>query len=300
MSVVLKTENKNSYLKGVISICMAALCWGGIALFSRTITSYGVSPEFSGLLRLLSASLFMFCYIFTNDKKLFIIDKKGIIISLVIGFITQTLFNISYQNAINKTTVSTAVILLYTSPIFVSISSFLFYKEKISKKKLFSLSLCMFGAFITVTGFDLTTLKCDILGIFFGLGAGITYSMVPVLGKLTLSKYNSFSIVFYSFLSGFIFTIPFSNIAQIKNINFDFKFILAFLGFGLVSTVFPYLFYYKGMDLGVLPSTASIIATLEIVVSIIVSIIFFKETIGIINIFGILVVFSSIILVKDK
>ncbi|MCT4584117.1 MAG: DMT family transporter [Peptostreptococcaceae bacterium] len=300
MSVVLKTENKNSYLKGVISICMAALCWGSIALFSRTITSYGASPEFSGLLRLLSASLFMFVYIFTNNKELFKIDKKGMIISLIIGFITQTLFNLSYQNAINKTTVSTAVILLYTSPIFVSISSFVFYKEKISKKKLCSLILCMVGAFITVTGFDLSTLKGDVLGILFGLGAGITYSMVPVLGKLTLSKYNSFSIVFYSFLSGFIFTIPFSNIGQIKTIDFDFKFLLAFLGFGLIGTVFPYLFYYKGMDLGVLPSTASIIATLEIVISIIVSIIFFKEAVGMINLFGILIVFGSIILVKDE
>lgn len=292
--IINKSMQSNQLLKGCFSIALAAILWGSIGFFGRTIASYGLSPEFSGFSRIFSAFICLFMYIAIKDKSLFKIDKRGLFYCAIIGLFTQCFFNISYQNAIYKSSLATAVILLYSSPIFVTILSCIFYKEKLTSNKLFSLFLCILGSFITVTGLSFANFSTNIDGIFYGIFAGFFYSLVPILGKKILSDYSSMTLTFYNFLFGFLALIPFANISQISNCSIDSRFILAFIGFGLFGTVLPYLFYFQGINLGVSPSSASIISTLEIVSSIIFSIILFSENISLIQIIGILIVMLSV------
>lgn len=67
------------------------------------------------------------------------INKRGIIYSVIIGIICQAMFNLCYFKAIDTVGVSVAAVLLYTSPLFLAVFSKFFYKESITRSKIFSL-----------------------------------------------------------------------------------------------------------------------------------------------------------------
>jgi drug/metabolite transporter (DMT)-like permease len=70
---------------------------------------------------------------------------------------------------------------------------------------------------------------------------------------------------------------------------------------GLISTVIAYGFYITGLSYGIEASKAGIISTLEVVVSVILSYLVFKEALWGWKLVGILMVVSSVVIVKgDK
>jgi len=67
------------------------------------------------------AFILLFLYLYLTDKSKLKINREILKYVIAIGLISQCLFNISYFTAIRLTSISTAVTLLYTAPIFIAI-----------------------------------------------------------------------------------------------------------------------------------------------------------------------------------
>lgn len=285
-------------IKGYLMIALAGSLWGTVGLFGKIFFSYGFEPKLVVFCRLFVGFLIMFIFIFLKDKKLFKIDKRGLKYTALTGFFSQALFNLLYFEAIKRTTIATAVILLYTSPIFLIIMGRIFYKEWLTSIKISALFLCIIGCFLTVTGGSLDTLNINSLGVLMGIGAGFTYALVTIISKAIIDDYHPLTIILYGFLFGWIFLVPFSHPLNLLHVKYNLPVVASIVGLGLVPTVLAYILYITGLSYGVEASKAGIICSMEIVVSVIISYLFFKEVILGVKLLGIIMALGSIFIVQ--
>lgn len=280
---------------GYLMIFAAASLWGTIGLFVKLLDGIGVSSSLTAFMRLFTAFCIMIpVMLWKGGFKLFKTDKSGLIQCMVLGILSQALYNYCYNISIKNVGVATGSILLYASPIFVCIMSRIFFKEVIGPKKITALIINIAGCFLMVTGGNISSLKVSAAGLFFGISAAFLYSLTAIIGKITSGKMHPFTVVFYSFLFGFlslgIIATPWRHISAVSG----FKFWIYSFGFGLIPTVISYILYMGGMNKNVEVSRVPIICSIEMVVATIIGVWAFKESLGIINVLGIVLLLSSI------
>jgi len=280
-------------------VAAAATLWGTVGIQVQTLFNYNLSIQSIVFWRLFFAFTILFFFVFFTDKKRLIIDKKGLIYLALMGLFSQLLFNLFYFTCIQKTTIATAVTLLYSAPIFIAIMARIFYKELFTPIKTIALFLCVGGCFLAATGGSVTVLK--LIGVFVGIGAGFTFSLVTIISKAIINKYHQLTIIVYALGFGLLFFLPFSHPLIIFQKSLPLEVWLLISSFGVISTAIAYGFYITGISYGIEVSRAGIISTLELVVAVILSYLIFKEALWGWKLVGILtVVFSVIIVQVDK
>lgn len=291
----------SSDIIGYVMIFAAGTLWGTIGLFVKLLSGVGASTSLIAFMRLFMGFWIlvpvMLCM---GGLKMFKIDKSGLIYCLMLGILSQALFNYSYNVSIGSVGVATASILLYTAPVFVCIMSKIIFKELIGKLKIFALIINIVGCFLMVTGGNFSYFKISSTGIFFGVAAAFLYSLVTIIGKIVSGKTHPFTVVFYSFLFGWlmlgIISAPWESIAAVSGL----KFWIYSFGYGLIPTVGSYLLYMEGLKKKVEISKVPIIASVETVVATLIGVTLFKENLNIINVLGIIILLSSIVIMNMK
>ncbi|MHC1723734.1 MAG: DMT family transporter [Aminipila sp.] len=295
-----KSIQQNSKQKtGYLMILIAGMLWGSIGLFVTILKSLGADSALIAFLRIGIGFFLLIPMMYAmKGRELFKIDKKGLLICLILGIFSQGLFNLCYNEAIRNVGVATASVLLYTAPIFVCIMSGIVFKEKIGGAKIGALSINVIGCVLTVTGGDFTSIRFSVYGVAMGVTAGFLYALMTILGKTSTGNYDSLTILFYSFLFGSLFLgiviHPFHGISQLVNPLF----IMAAIGFGLIPTLVSYFFYMKGLAKGLEASRVSVIASIETVVAAFIGLVVLHETSSFIKIIGICCVVASICLMN--
>jgi len=282
-------------------VAAAGILWGTIGIQVQTLLNYQLSVQAIVLWRMIFAVLILFPFIFFTKREILKVDLRGIAYFSLIGICSQFFFNVLYFSAIQKTTIATAVTLLYTAPIFIAVMARIFYKELFTPVKTVALFLCMGGCFFAATGGSIAVLKLNLIGVLMGLGAGFTFSLVTIISKAIIHKYHQFTIIVYALGFGLLFYLPFSHPLIIFQKNLPLEVWLLIASFGVISTAVAYGLYITGISYGIEVSRAGIISTMELVVAVILSYLIFKEALLGWKLAGILmVVFSVIIVQVDK
>ncbi len=279
-------------------VAAAATLWGTVGIQVQTLFNYNLSLQSIIFWRLFFAFIILFFFVFFTNKKWLIIDKKGIIYLALMGLFSQMLFNLFYFSCIQKTTIATAVTLLYSAPIFIAVMARIFYKELFTPVKTVALFLCMGGCFFAATGGSVAVLKLNLIGVLMGLGAGFTFSLVTIISKAIIRKYHQLTIIVYALGFGLLFYLPFSHPLIIFQKNLPLEVWLLISSFGVISTALAYGLYITGISYGIEVSRAGIISTLELVVGVILSYLVFKEVLWGWKLVGILMVVFSVIIVQ--
>ncbi|MDO9555709.1 MAG: EamA family transporter [Atribacterota bacterium] len=287
--------------KGYLMVAAAGILWGTIGLQVKTLLNYQLSVQNIVLWRMIFAFLILFPFIFFTKREILKVDLRGIAYFSLIGICSQFFFNVLYFSAIQKTTIATAVTLLYSAPIFIAVMARIFYKELFTPIKTVALFLCMGGCFFASTGGSVAVLKLNLIGVLMGLGAGFTFALLTIIIKAIINDYHQLTIIAYSIGFGLLFYLPFTHPLEIFQMDLALKAWLLLCSLGLISTVIAYGFYITGLSYGIEASKAGIISTLEVVVSVMLSYLIFKEALWGWKLVGILmVVFSVIIVQMDK
>ena len=279
-------------------VAAAATLWGTVGIQVQTLFNYNLSLQSIIFWRLFFAFIILFFFVFFTNKKWLIIDKKGIIYLALMGLFSQMLFNLFYFSCIQKTTIATAVTLLYSAPIFIAVMARILYKELFTPVKTVALFLCMGGCFFAATGGSVAVLKLNLIGVLMGLGAGFTFSLVTIISKAIIRKYHQLTIIVYALGFGLLFYLPFSHPLIIFQKNLPLEVWLLISSFGVISTALAYGLYITGISYGIEVSRAGIISTLELVVGVILSYLVFKEVLWGWKLVGILMVVFSVIIVQ--
>ena len=282
-------------------VAAAGILWGTIGIQVQTLLNYQLPVQAIVLWRMIFAFTILFSFIFFTNRKLLKVDLRGLVHISLIGLFSQFFFNLLYFSAIQKTTVATAVTLMYTAPIFIAVMARIFYQELFTPFKTVALFLCIGGCFFTATGGSMETLQLNLPGVLMGLGSGFTFALLTILSKAIINKYHQLTIIVYSIGFGLLFYLPFSRPLEVFQIDLALKAWLLLGSIGLISTVIAYGFYITGLSYGIEASKAGIISTLEVVVSVMLSYLVFKEALWGWKLVGIsMVVFSVVIVQVDK
>lgn len=285
---------------GYLYILLAGLFWSSIGLFTTNLSNTGLSTEEISFLRLSMGCIILVIYAIIKNPSLLKISRKGLIYSIIIGIVCQGLFNYCYVNSIKSAGSAVAAVLLYTSPIFITIFSKIIYKEKINKIKLLSLIICIVAAILAVTGGSLDLENISTTGIISGIMAAILYSLMPIISKNILDEVNNLTMMIYSFLTGSLILVSKVNFVRVGVSIGDMSVVLNIVGFGLFSGALAYICYTSGVKSGIELSVASVIASIELVFAQIIGWTIMGESFNIVKIIGVcLMIISAIVALKS-
>ena len=276
-------------------IMLAGMFWGMISLFSTPLKNVGVSPGTIVAIRMIGGAIVLIAVFAVKNADYLKIKLKDVWLFIGTGVISTGLFNYCYFTALELTSTAVAVVLLYTSPLFVIVMSAIFFKEKITKIKVVSLIMTMLGC-VCVTGLIGAKLNGNVFGIVAGLGSGFFYSLYSIFGRVALKKYNSVTVTIYTFVFAAIASLFMADFSEFGYLIADYRMALDAVLFVIISTVTPFMLYTKGLS-KTEAGTAAILVTIEPVVGVIVGFFVFGESTEITKIIGIfLIIGASIVL----
>lgn len=265
-----------------ISILVSAMLWGTVGIFSRKLFSLGFSTTQTVAVRAFFTVLVMLIYILITDAKAIKIKLRDVWMFIGTGICSFMFFNVCYMNSIAENSLSVACILMYTSPFWVCLLSFFFFKDKITVFGFLSLCVCFAGCVMVCGSSSIHITK---MGLIYGILSGFGYALYSIFGKVASKCYPSKTVIFYTFLFALIGILPFCRAPELVTLLRDGEGMLYSFGMALVNTILPYILYTYGLS-KTSAGKASVISIIEPVAASLVGLIAFKEKIGLIGICG--------------
>ena len=275
----------------MLEIFISGILWGSIGLFVNSLNFLGADTNYTGVLRMTFAFLIMLVIcIFKFGKNILIRDKKTLFTCLLLGLLCHGIFNIFYINSIKLNGMAIAAVLMYSAPVFTALGSKIFFHEKFTGLKIFSLVINILGCILTATGGDILSSNIEIKGVLFGIGSGFCYGMVAVIGRMAGEKTNALLVSLYSYFAAMIFLLFFTK----PDIFLEFQILGVGFLYGLIPTCLAYIFYYNGIKKISDTSKVPVIASIEPVTAVILGYLIYHESINAGNLTGMLLVLVSV------
>ncbi len=288
---------RRNYRRGVIAILVAALLWSTLGMMGKLLLKEGVDiiagvslrPFFAFLVLLLARPIL--------PKKEDTNPEKGyrkILFFALFGFVGVTIFYVLYFLAVKITSISLAVILLYTAPIWVLVFSLLSRWEKFRPERGAGIILSLLGvSLIAQTSLE----EFSLWGFLAGLGSALTYALFTYFGKVALDKYDLGTVLIWAFGFGALGFMPFWLIKPellIQVLHNPVAILISFL-MGLGPTAISYGVYLWALNY-VPPTVAALTCTLEPVLGSIWGILFFEESLTLWKAIGGFLILSAVVI----
>lgn len=279
-------------------IILAGVVWGTMGIFVTEMEKMGFDSLQISSVRITVAAIFFILTVLFTDKSRFKINLKDLWIFFVMGCGCVLGMSMLYFYTIVNTSLSTAAILLYTSPIWVIIISAIVFKEKMTWQKLVALVCAFIGCvLVSYTGGESGS-----IGIWFfitGLGSGIAYGLYSIFGTVALKKYHPYTVTMYSFIfaaiSSWFIAKPWDTLSVVQTYPNKFYAALWMILVGLVTAYTTFMLYTLGLK-HTPPGKAAIMACTEPLTATIVGFLMYDQSA---SIPGILLILFAILLVNN-
>ncbi len=282
-------------------IMLSGILWGTIGLFVKVLDAKGSTSEYTTFMRMTFAFLLLLVITLVKDGAgAFRIGRRTMLSCMLLGFVSMSLNNLCYTNAVSRLGMSLAAAILYMAPIFTSIQSKLLFHEKIGKNKLIALAFNVLGCVLAATGGRLSLEGVSVMGLLFGIGAAFAYSTQNIFGRLATDEASPFVVATYNFFFAAVFTLvvarPFSTMKD----PFDPQILIWGLLFGLIPTTIAYLLYFAGIQGLKETSKVPVFCSLELVVATILGGLLFNEDLPLVSLAGTAMILVSIMLMNRR
>ena len=255
---------------------LSALGFGVMPIFTIYAYRGGINTITLLTIRFLLTAAMFFAYIFAKGVEIKM-TKDYLIALVLLGGVFYTVMSFSYFTAIKYISPSLGSLLLYTYPIFVSLLSFIFEKQGLSKRLVLSMLLSLFGLMLVLyDGLG----EVSLLGVALMLFAALVYSCYIVYGNRVVRQHSS--VVTSSFVALFSAIVLGAFGVATQSISFSFKPItwVSILGIVFFSTMLAILAFFKGLEF-IGSTRASIISMVEPLFTILLTTVLFSEVLSI-------------------
>ncbi|KAA0258347.1 DMT family transporter [Deferribacter autotrophicus] len=281
---------ENRFLKGIVFSILSALCFASLAIFAKLGYIKGYKTNTLLFYRFFFATLIFFVFILFKDKRLFLIDKTGLLKCFIVGFLFYGLQASFFFLSVKYIGASMTSFILYMYPFVVTVLSVIIFRQRIERIIIATLIVTFTG--IVFIFFDMLNFHLPIVGVMFGLLAMLTFSSYLIVVQLFLKDLNSFTFTFYVLLFGTLFF----GLFGFNNINILFwNDLFYFVMLGLIPTSLGIILLYVAVD-KIGSSLVSIFSTIEPFATLLFSYIFFQERVGFFQLIGGILIISGIIL----
>lgn len=255
-------------LTGILLIAISAASFGTLAIFGRFLYADGVDTFTMLFLRFGIAASFMMLILLARGEKL---PGRKILLQLIgmgaLGYVGQSF---SYLTAIQYASAGLVALLLYLYPMFVFVLSIVVLRERVTWLKMVALVLALLGTALTVD-----PAGGQLPGILLSIAAALIYSVYIIVGTNVMkhvSAVQSSTVIFAS--AGAVYGVLMGvNGVHLPATNIGW---LNIAGIVLVATVIPVVTFLAGLE-RIGPTNASMLSTLEPVVTVLLAAWIFSE-----------------------
>jgi drug/metabolite transporter (DMT)-like permease len=277
---------------GYGEIIIAAILWSLAGIFAKQII--GMSAQSIIFYRVGFAFIIFLVALFVSGKLniLKLREKKSY---LFLFSILQMATMVSYFISIMNASVSIAVLLLSTAPIYITIFSPWILKEKIRIRGIIALVLSLAGIILIVDPGKLDFEPFSI-GILAGIASGIFYAFEIMTSKYVSSTYSGYSQAFWSFLVAAIILLPVDAVPlEVVSSNLVYLLLLA-----VFPTILAVSLYFNGLK-KVKAQSASILGLIEPISAVFFAVLILGEQISTLEITGgALILIGAALVTTDK
>ena len=280
-------------------VLLGASLWGIIGLFIDELSQLGFTALQIVTLRVVSAAIMLTLYLALTNPNLLKIDFRDSLSFIGTGIFSIVFFNWAYFTAIEEVSLSIAVILLYTGPAFVTLLSWIFFNEPMTRRKVGALVVTLVGCALVIRLLPIGDERISWYGFLVGIGSGFGYALYSIFGKHALKKYESLTVITYTFVFASVVMLPLSGFTIEAGQLAGGYVWMQILGLGFFPTALAYMLYTTGLSM-VESSRASITATVEPVVATLLGMLVFNEMLTAYQVLGILLVLVAVVLIQLK
>jgi len=278
---------------------LSGLMFATSGIFVHYLSDYGFSSMQMVAMRGVVSAVLMTVIVLMQDREKFR-TKPCELLSFFASGLFMFLTAYFYYRSMELTSISTAVVLMYTAPVFVMIYSGLFFGETITPLKVTVLLLMIVGAGL-VSGM-IGGAKWNLLGILFGFLSAIAYSAYNILIKTQMRRKNHpKTAMLYCYLAMGVFSTLGADIPQMSVLTAQnpVRILPLMLGIGIFTCILPYFLYTVSMK--TLPAgIASAMGMIDPMAATVYSVVLFREKLDILSIVGILLILGSTVVLGVK
>jgi drug/metabolite transporter (DMT)-like permease len=289
---------KNNILKGVFLVALGATSYGMLATFVKLAYKDGyttaevTSSQFIyGIIGILLINLFQKI---VNKEKAQKASSKNIFQLMVAGT-SLGMTSVFYYLCVKYIDVSIAIVLLMQTVWMGVLLEWILDKKRPSTQKIISVIIVLFGTFLATKLYEFT-IQLDWRGIFWGILAAASFTTTMFTANKVALGISSAQRSLYMLLGGALIVFTFSAFTQVGFLNIEiFKNYGLFLA--LFGTIIPPIllnagFPNTGLGLG------SIVASLELPVSVLMAFLILNEKVVVWQWCGILLIILAIVIMN--
>ena len=265
-----------------ILLITSMVVFGTIGLFVKFIP---LSSGEIALYRAILATILLGLFLVVTKQKINFKEIKKDIPILVASGIAMGINWILLFEAFNYTTVSVATLSYYFAPVIVTIVSPILFKEKLTTKQIICFVASTIGL-VLLTGIgDLSGGSSHLKGILFGLSAALFYATVVLLNKY-IKGVSGINRTFLQFVSSLIVLVPYVLFTSGFNLgSLNSTGLICLLVVGVIHTGVCYCMYFSSLK-ELKGQVVAILSYIDPLVAVIVSLVFLKESMNMLQIIG--------------
>ncbi|MBV7274982.1 EamA family transporter [Clostridiaceae bacterium UIB06] len=284
--------------KGYIYAIISAIFFGTAGIFVKLAYKTGIDSISLLIIQYIIAVFLMFTIAFLKDRKKLYVSKKELFSMAVLGAVGNTLMTVFYYKAFEHLQVAMVTMLLFTYPIMVFIYSAIFENEKIQFKKMVAIMLAFIGCVFTLNTFS-GEVKYSIRGLVFGILSAVFYAFMNLYTEKKLEKADALTINAYSTLFSLITLFFIRSPEFLLGDYIKFESLIYIIILAVLCEIIPLTLLYTAIqDIGALK--VSVIGNLEIPTAMIVSFMFLRESISMMQILGAILIVYAVYLIRGQ
>lgn len=238
-------------MKIYVKLILTTLFWGGTFVAGK-MAAENIGAFSIGFLRFAIASTLLLALTRKIEGRLPPLKKSQIVPIILLGLIGIFAYNVMFYKGLKIIEASRAALIIATCPIFITIFSAMFLKEKLTPLKVLGIAVSVCGATVVISKGDISQIIDGGLGrgelyIFFCVLCWATYSLI---GKSVMKDLSPLASVSYSALVGTIaLAVPACLEGFIGNIaHQSARDWLCISYLGIFGTVIGFVWYYEGVE----------------------------------------------------
>lgn len=273
---------------GIFLIIVSAASFGTLAIIGRFAYADGLDVTTMLFLRFTIAAILMFAWLAIRKEKL---PRGRTLLQLAgmggLGYVGQSF---CFMSAINYASTGLVALLLYLYPVFVTVLTVIFQKVKLTSRTVFALVLATVGAALTAN-----PQGGQLPGIFLAISAAAIYAVYILVGTGVMQKVSAIQSSAVIFASA---AVVFGIMTAIRGPHWPTtqNGWLAISGIAVIATLLPVATFLGGLKI-VGATDASLLSTLEPVVTVVLAAMILGEKVQPLMIAGGVLILAAVLLI---
>ena len=242
-------EDKTSPMV-LIKLLLTAVFWGGTFIAGRVVAGH-IGPYSAAFLRFLVAGVILTALALRNGSHGMHIRRDQLLPLVLLGMTGVFAYNVLFFKGLKLLYAGRASLIIATNPVFISLLSYVIFKEPLNRRGLLGIFISVAGATVVITRGNVASIIEGGVGMgeAYIFGCVVSWVAYSLIGKAALKGLTPLVAVAYSavFGAGFLMA-PALGEGLLEQLSGFGAWVWIAIGYlGVFGTVLGFVWYYEGI-----------------------------------------------------